>query len=405
MFVAGSVVCGFSPTIEVLIGARVMQGIGIGGLMALTQVVLASTVAPRERGRYAGHLGGVMAVATVGGPLLGGLLVDSPLGWRWCFLISVPPALLATILLRRVPPLPRTRREVHIDYLGAALLAAGVCAVLIWTSLAGATLPWASPASLGLLGGGVALLALALWVESRAREPIIPLALFRRRGVALTAAASLGIGVSMFSATVFLAQYFQLGRGAGAAQAGLLTAPLVLALFLGSTWSGRLVSRSGRYRGLLLFGAGTLSAGLVLLGVLLPTGTSYWPLAVGMAMVGAGVGITQQNLILVVQNTVAMRDIGAASSAVAFLRSLGGAAGVAVLGAVLQNSLSADLTTAGTPEATSGPVVEAAYGAGIAEVFWWSAPLATAAVVAIWFLREEPLRTTVDAPATAGPGG
>jgi EmrB/QacA subfamily drug resistance transporter len=416
IFIVGTMLAGLSTSTPELIGFRVIQGLGMGGLTALAQVVIAAIIPPRERGRYSGYLGAIMAVATVGGPLIGGVIVDS-IGWRWCFYVTVPVAVIALVVLQRTLSVPTVKREVHIDYLGALLVAGGVSALLIWTSLGGKNFAWVSWASLAWLAAGIVALVLAVVVESKAREPIVPLQLFRNRTVALATVAALFVGVAMFGSSVFLSQFFQLARGATATEAGLLTLPMIAGLFLASTVVGQLISRYGRWKPYLVGGGVLLVAGLLLQGLVMGADTPYWELAISMAMVGIGVGSTQQNLVLAVQNQVALRDMGAASSTVAFFRSLGGAAGVAALGALLSSHVSAGitsgLTAAGIPaSATSSSggqipnlatlpvairsIIENAYGDSVALMFLIAAPLALIALVAILFLREVPLRTTID---------
>ncbi|MDT7743000.1 MAG: hypothetical protein QOE59_2078, partial [Actinomycetota bacterium] len=416
VFIVGTMLAGLSTSTPELIGFRVLQGLGMGGLTALAQVVLAAIIPPRERGRYSGYLGAIMAVATVGGPLIGGVIVDT-IGWRWCFYVTVPIAVVALVVLQRTLTVPTQRREVHIDYLGALLVAGGVSALLIWVSLGGKNFAWVSWGSLAWLAAGIVALVLAVVVESRAKEPIVPLQLFRNRTVALATVAALFVGVAMFGSSVFLSQFFQLARGASATEAGLLTLPMIAGLFLASTVVGQLISRYGRWKPYLVGGGVLLVAGLLLQGLVMGADTPYWELAVAMAMVGVGVGSTQQNLVLAVQNQVALRDMGAASSTVAFFRSLGGAAGVAALGALLSGHVStaitSGLTAAGIPASatpSSGgqipnlatlpeairSIVENAYGDSVALMFLVAAPLALIALIAILFLREVPLRDTVD---------
>ena len=423
IYIIGSMLAGLSTSTTELIGFRVVQGLGMGGLSALAQVVMAAIIPPRERGRYSGYLGAIMAVAIVGGPLTGGVIVDT-IGWRWCFYVTAPIAALALVVLQRSLSVPDTKREVHIDYLGALLIAGGVSALLIWTSLGGKNFAWASLASLAWLGGGLVALVLAAVVESRAREPIVPLQLFRNRTVTLATVAGLFVGVAMFGSSVFLSQFFQLSRGATATEAGLLTLPMIAGLFLASTVVGQLITRFGRWKPYLVGGGVLLVAGLLFQGLVMSADTPYWKLAVAMAMVGIGVGSTQQNLVLAVQNQVALRDMGAASSTVSFFRSLGGAAGVAGLGALLSSHVSAavtsGLTAIGVPASASSSssgqipnlatlpapirsVVEHAYGDSVALTFLLAAPLALIALVAILFLREVPLRQTIDIEDTAMP--
>jgi MFS family permease len=214
IFSVGSLLAAAAPSMGVLIGARAVQGLGVGGLTALVQVVIASMVSPRERGRYSGYIGATFALATVSGPLVGGLIVDSPLGWRGCFFVGLPVAALAFVVLQRTLHLPVVRRDVRIDYLGATLIVAGVSILLVWVSLAGQQFDWASPTTAALVTTGLAVIAAALYVEARmAADPVIPLRLFRDRTTALATGASALVGVAMFGATVYLSQYFQLARG------------------------------------------------------------------------------------------------------------------------------------------------------------------------------------------------
>ncbi|GAA4885497.1 MDR family MFS transporter [Actinomycetospora straminea] len=414
LFIVGSMLCGLTTGTAELIGFRVIQGLGMGGLMALAQVVIAAIIPPRERGRYSGYLGAIMAVATVGGPLIGGVIVDT-IGWRWCFYVTVPIAVVALVVLQRTLTVPTVEREVHIDYVGAVLIAAGVSALLIWTSLAGHRFAWGSWSSVAWVGGGVLALVLAVVVESRVREPIVPLHLFRNPTVALATVAGLFVGVAMFGSTVYLSQFFQLARGATATEAGLLTLPMIAGLFLASTIVGQLITRHGRWKPYLVGGGVLLTLGLLGEGLFVSATVPYGVLAVFMAMVGVGVGATQQNLVLAVQNQVAMSEMGAASSTVAFFRSLGGAAGVAALGALLStqvtSAISSGLAALGLPGAgVSGgqipdlatlpapvrTVIENAYGDAIATLFLVAAPLALIALIAILFLHEVPLRRTID---------
>jgi len=416
VFVLGSIVAGFAQTAGQLIAARAFQGIGMGGVQALVQVAIAAMIPPRERGRYNGYLGAVMAVATVGGPLLGGLIVDTAwLGWRWCFFIGAPIAVIALVVLQKTLNLAVVRRDrAKVDYLGAALIAAGVSTLLVWVSFVDSSFGWLSWQSVAMVAAGLVLLAAAVWVESRVAEPIIPLQIVKRRNTALAIVASLAVGMAMFGGSVFLGQYFQVGRGYSPTDAGLLTIPLMGGLLVSSTVSGRLISRSGRIKPYILAGTITLLAGFAGLS-LIDHQTSLWYVGVAMALVGVGVGMSMQNLVLSVQNTVELKDIGAASSTVAFFRSLGGTVGVSVLGAVLAHRVTGSITTqlaaAGVPAGGSGEtsslnlsalptaiqhIVRAAYGDATGHIFLISAIIAVVGVVAAAFLKTPTLRTTVD---------
>src|SRR4051812_3615844 len=327
VFIAGSMLAGLSQSVETLIAWRALQGLGLGGLQALVQIAMAAMISPRERGRYSGFLGGVMAVATVGGPLLGGLLVDTSwLGWRWCFYVGVPFAAVALVLLQRTLHLPVTKRDVHIDYLGAALLTAGVSALLIWVTLAGDSFAWASLESALFVGGGLLAVTAFVVTELRAAEPIVPLRLFRDRTTTLSILASIAIGVAMFGSSVFLGQYLQISRGFSPTAAGLLTLPMVGGLLLSSTVSGVLITRFGRWKGYLVAGSLLVVLGFTLLGTI-DHETGMVLLGAFLFVLGVGIGMTMQNLVLAVQNTVAARDLGAASSAGALFPRPGGPPG------------------------------------------------------------------------------
>ncbi|WP_311210283.1 MULTISPECIES: MDR family MFS transporter [unclassified Aeromicrobium] len=424
IFSAGSLVAAFAPSMGVLIGARALQGLGVGGLTALVQVVIASMVTPRERGRYSGYIGAVFALATVSGPLIGGLIVDSPLGWRGCFFVGLPFALAAFVLLQRTLHLPVVRREVSIDYAGATLIMGGVSLLLVWVSLAGSSFAWASATSAGLVIGGAVLIAAALVVEARfATEPIIPLRLFRDRTTSLATLASVMIGIAMFGATVYLSQYFQFSRGMSPTEAGLMSIAMVGGLLVSSITSGRIISRTGVWKRWLVGGMVLVTAGFALLGTI-DGSTPLWTVGLYMALVGLGLGATMQNLVLAVQNNTRLEDMGAASSVVAFFRSMGGSVGVAVLGTILSHDVKrnvsdgvqqltasgqldrADLeaaqqSTGHIPDisALPGPfrtLYEASFGEAFGHIFMVATPFAVAALVCILFIKEVPLRTTIE---------
>ena len=413
IFSVGSLIAGFAPSMEVLIGARAVQGLGVGGLTALVQVVIASMVTPRERGRYSGYIGAVFAMATVSGPLIGGLLVDT-VGWRWCFFMGLPVALAAFVVLQKTLHLPVVRREVHIDYLGATLLVGGVSLLLVWVSLAGSQFAWGSRTSLLLAAAGVLVLGVAVLVEARyAVEPVIPLRLFRDRTTSLATAASVLIGISMFGATVYLSQYFQFARGMSPTHAGLMSVCMVGGLLVSSIGTGRVITATGRWKRWLVGGMVLVVVGMALLATIDQT-TDLVVVGLFMAVLGLGLGATMQNLVLAVQNNTAAADMGAASSVVAFFRSMGGSVGVAVLGAVLNHQV-ADTVAAGLArmgidapagqsrsipdlDALPEPVralFEHAFGTAVGHLFLVAVPFALAAVVCVALIEEVPLRTTV----------
>ncbi|MEU3461397.1 MFS transporter [Streptomyces sp. NPDC006733] len=410
IYVLGSIIAGFSTNPGMLIACRVLQGVGAGGLSALTQVIMAAMISPRERGRYSGYLGAVFAVATVGGPLVGGVIVDTDwLGWRWCFYVGVPFAIIALIVLQKTLHLPVVKRKVKIDWSGAFFISAAVSLLMIWVSLGGTNYPWLSWQTYVMVPGAVVLGLIFLLVESKATEPIIPLRLFRNKTITLTSIASLFVGVAMFAGTVFLSQYFQLARGKTPTMSGVMTIPLIAGLFISSTVSGQVITRTGRWKGFLVGGGVFLTAGAATLG-LLRYDTPYWQVAVYMALLGLGVGMMMQNLVLAVQNQVTPADLGAASSLVTFFRSLGGAVGVSALGAVLgsrvTNLVSDGLAElgikggdgGGIPDVAKLPapvrgVVESAYGRGIGDAFLYAAPFALVALLLVIFVKEVALKT------------
>lgn len=413
IYTSASVLAGLSQTTGQLIFFRVLQGIGVGAMTSLVQVILSDLVSPRERGRYAGYLGAVFGVGTVIGPLIGGVLTDS-VGWRACFYVGVPFAVAAFIVLQRTLKLPpRAKRAVSIDYLGGLLIAGAVSSLLIWVSLAGHNFDWASWQTAAMVGLGLVLGYLAVAQERRAKEPLVPLHLFRERTIVLSVIASIAVGTVMFGTTVFLSQYLQLARGMTPTESGLLSIPMVVGLFLSSTIVGRKVSETGRYKRFMQLGTLLLTAGLLLMGTL-DEHTSLVELSAFMFAIGAGVGMLMQQLVLVVQNTVSTKDMGAGSSLVAFVRSLGGAIGVSVLGAVLASraasSIESGLAKAGAsagggglksgavPDLSALPepivkIIEHAYGVGVAEIFLVAAPMAIVAFIAVSLMKEVPLGT------------
>ncbi|MEC4018904.1 MFS transporter [Streptomyces sp. H27-D2] len=412
IYVLGSIVAGLSQSSGMLIACRVVQGIGVGGLSALAQIVMAAMISPRERGRYSGYLGATFAVATVGGPLLGGVITDTSwMGWRWCFYVGVPFAIIALIVLQKTLKLPVVKREgVKIDWLGAFFISAAVSLLLVWVTLAGDKYDWISGQTFAMVGGSIALGLLFVFVESRAKEPIIPLRLFRNKTITLASLASMFVGIGMFSGTVFFSQYFQLARGESPTMSGVMTIPMIAGLFVSSTLSGQIITKTGRWKGWLVAGGALLTAGLGLLSTI-AYDTPYWHLAIYMALMGLGIGMMMQNLVLCTQNQVAPEDLGSASSVVTFFRSLGGAVGVSALGAVLGNRVTHyvkdGMDALGMPSGGSGggaipnldklpgpvrTVIESAYGDGVADVFLYAAPCALVAFVLILFIKEVALK-------------
>ncbi|WP_226995621.1 MDR family MFS transporter [Gordonia phthalatica] len=413
LFVAGSVLAGFAHEVWLLMPARAIQGIAMGGLIATAQSVMGSIITPRDRGRYSGYMGAVMAVATVSGPLLGGLITDH-FGWRWTFFVCVPLAVIALILIQIKLHLPHTPREnVKIDYLGAVLLSIAAALPMLWVTFAGNSYDWISWQSAAFVGGFLVATALTVVVELRAAEPMLPLRVLHNRATILMILGSIAVGVAMFGPSVFLTQYFQLGDGFSPTKAGLMTIPMIVAQMLSATICGQIVSRTGRVKAVMVVGGATMLVGLFGLGFIDHT-TAYVNVAIFMAIAGIGIGGLMQNIVLVVQNTVDVTEVGAASAAIAFFRSLGGAVGVSVLGAVL-TSLVADnvtkgLTSAGIPvpkesgdtsldisilPAPVQDIVHHAYSDAFGPVFMISAATAIVTFVCVLLLKEVQLRTTI----------
>ncbi|PFG21049.1 EmrB/QacA subfamily drug resistance transporter [Serinibacter salmoneus] len=415
VFVTATMVAGLSQDTTMLITMRVVQGLGGGGIIALSQIVMADVVSPRERGKYAGMFGAVTALGTVGGPLLGGVITDS-LGWRWNFYVALPFAVVAIIMLQRTLRLPAIeQRRVQIDYLGIALISTGFSALLLWVTLGGSTFAWASATSIAMVSGAVVLLALAVWAELRAPEPLLPLPLFRDRTFALAVVASLGVGVAMFGTSVYLSQYMQLARGATPTMAGVMTIPMMGGLLLTSSIVGGIITRTGRWKRFMVTGGVLMIVGSLLLSQL-HYDTPFWQVAISMATLGAGVGMLMQNLVLVTQNAVDVRQLGVATAGITFFRMFGGSFGVSLMGAVLGSSVAshiadgaadlpaADAALVGTLEGGAIPnvnqlpealklLVESAYGLGVGLVFLTAVPLAVVVLVAVIFLPNVPLGT------------
>lgn len=420
IFVIASAIAGFSQDTNMLITMRVFQGLGGGGMAALSQVVMADIISPRERGKYMGLFGAIMAVGTVAGPLIGGFITDT-INWRWNFFVALPVAIVAILLIQRtlhLPPLPK--RKVKIDYFGIVLLSAGISLLLIWVSMAGTNFDWVSPTSAWMVGGSILALIIFVIVEIRAEEPLINLDLFKNATFTLAVIASLSVGVTMFGTSVFLSQYMIMARGATATNAGLMTLPMMAGVLVFSTVAGALISRTGKWKMYVVAGSIMQTAGLFLLGTI-HYDTNFVFVSTFMFVLGAGVGMVMQNMVLVVQNAVPQKELGVASSAVAFFRSLGGTAGVAALGAVLalkipemlaarQDEIGAAIAALGEggkevaaamasgtmpamgalPESIR-QIIESVYGDAVAQIFAIAAPLGLITILAVIFLPNLPL--------------
>ena len=369
VFLAGSVVCGFAapianglglPGIDVMIAGRAVQGLGGGGLMSLALAVIGDVIPPRERGRYQGLFGAVFGVSSVAGPLLGGLFTDQ-LGWEWIFFINLPIGAAALVVTSIALKLPHVRREARVDYLGAALVVGAVTSLVLYLSWAGPDLGWTSGTALGLLAAVGVLVVLFVLVERRAAEPIIPISLFGQWVFTSNVAFAMIMGVGMFGGLIYLPIYLQAVKGYSATQSGLALLPLVAGIFATSISSGQIMSRTGRYKWMPISGAAVVGASLFALSRL-EVDTGYGMLATIMFAFGAGLGLTMQVTVTAVQNSVDRRDMGAATASVTFFRSMGGALGTALFGAILTTRLAFHLTE-NVPAGAEGQLGTAAAGA------------------------------------------
>ncbi len=411
IFLVGSLAAGAVQNVPELLAARAFQGLGMGGLIALTQSILGSIIPPRERGRYSGYMASTMAVATVSGPLLGGLLVDT-VGWRWCFWVAVPFALAGMVMLQKFLHIETVRRPVKLDYWGALFITVAASLPLLWVSFAGDSYAWWSGETAAFLGAALVALLVAVFVERRHSDPLVPPRIVTDRITTLSIIGSLAVGVSQFGASVFLAQYFQVARGHSPTEAGLLMLPLILGNMIGATGSGQFITRTGRWKNLMIGGGVLLVIGLCLMGTIDHL-TPMWHLSLYMVVMGLGTGVLMQNLVLVVQNTVDVTDVGAASGVVSFFRSLGGTIGVAALGAVLAanvaDKISEGLAKAGMPT-TGGStgsldlqdmppavaaIVRTAYADATGRIFLIAGLIAIVTVIAVALMPVTELRTTI----------
>ena len=340
-FLIGSLLAGLSWGMVPLIAFRAIQGLGAGGLMTLAFTIISDAVSPRERGRYQGLFGAVFGVSSVAGPLVGGYFAEHD--WRWILYINLPIGIVALFLSNYVLRLlPHHRREHRIDWLGALFLVIGVSAILLGLSWGGKEYPWSSPMIVGLFVVGVVLSAVFLWVEARASEPILPLRLFRRPTFTIANAAGFILGFGMFGSIIYVPLYLQIVKGATPTASGLLMLPMMVGIIFTSIISGQVISRLGRYKWFPVVGTLVMAVGLALF-TRLGVDTPIWQTFIPMVVIGIGLGLAMQPLILAVQNALDLRDMGAGTSTATFFRSLGGSFGVATLGAIMTNRLTIEL--------------------------------------------------------------
>ncbi|HKG26034.1 MAG TPA: MDR family MFS transporter [Thermomicrobiales bacterium] len=418
IFLIGSALCGLSQNMPELIAFRALQGIGGGGLFAIALSTIGDIIPPRERGRYQGYFGAVFGLSSVAGPLLGGWFTDGP-GWRWIFYVNLPIGAAALVVTTLALKMPRVRREHSIDYAGAALIVAAVSSLLLYLNWAGDAYGWSAPLPLGLLLAFVAFSVLFVVVEARAKEPIIPLRLFKNPVFRVGNIFGFLSGMAMFGAIIFLPLYLQGVKGMSPTKSGLAMLPMIVGLFTASINSGRLITRTGRYKVFPIVGATTLIVALLLL-TRLHVATSYWQVAIYLFLFGAGLGMTLQTIVVAVQNAVEMRDLGAATSSTTFFRSLGGAVGAALFGAVLGIRLDHYLHQAYRGAASSAAVLDAnniqamqrltepdrhlvlgAFTHALDDVFLTCLPFIALALIVALFLEERPLRSGPTRPTVA----
>ncbi len=413
VFLFGSALCGLSRSLDELIAFRALQGLGGGGLMVSAQAAIGDVVPPRERGRYTGLFGAVFGLASIAGPLLGGFLTGN-FSWRWIFYVNLPLGALAFFVLAATLPAAAERVHHVVDYLGTILLAAGLSAIVLATSLGGTSYAWGSTLIVCLGVAGVLLLAAFALAERRAQEPILPPRLLANRVFLVTGAIGFVVGFALFGAVTYLPLFLQVVKGASPTGSGLQLVPLMGGLLITSIASGQVITRTGHYKPFPIAGTAVMALGLYLLSTMDPT-SSRVSISLFMFVLGLGLGMVMQVLVLAVQNAVDYADLGVATSGATLFRSIGGSLGTATLGAVFANRLSSELKSvfpagalghaniagqvnpkeiAGLPPALRVGYLHA-FTNSLSTVFLTASVIALGAFAFSWFLRELPLRETV----------
>jgi EmrB/QacA subfamily drug resistance transporter len=413
IFLIGSALCGLSQSMTQLVAFRAIQGLGGGGLNVVSQAVVGDLVAPRDRGRYQGYFGATFGLASIAGPLLGGFFTTH-VSWRWIFYINLPLGIVALAVLAATLPSATTRRAHVIDYAGAALLAVALSGLTLIADLGGTMYPWTSGIMLGIIAASACSLALFIFVESRAREPILPPRLFAMRSVSVTSVLALIVGFALFGSVTYFPVYLQVVRGVSPTASGLQMMPMMMGMLITSIASGQLISRTGRYKHFPIIGLAVLTLGLYLLSRMTADTGALHSSAL-MLVLGLGLGCVMQVLVIAVQNAVDYKDLGVATSGATLFRMIGGSLGTAVLGAIFAGRLAANIA-ATVPGAAAGshginaqaiarlPAAErvayaAAFSGAIDTVFLVAAGIAAAGFLLSWIMPERPLRASVAASA------